>query len=257
MHNLHEIERYISEGFVLDWSGNWRPMIEVVTEESNYLHHLENGEIVDNGRWVKIESLLEAGSTYATGEHMQAETRVKDDLLETKVIRDILEKTTDRGDNALLDEIRGEIEGVLNIDSEEVSSAVESNNEKVNQEQVSKKVSPEIKESAEKETKEIEKVDTSNKTDTPSEILDDKADSFEAMLPSEESKDNGDLDTKSLRIAKPEEPATAQGKPSDTNKADSSSSEWDKAQSRMNKLIIIPIAAAVVIAIIVIVIVIL
>ena len=60
MHNLHEIERYVSEGFVLDWSGNWRPINEVIEEESNYLRHLENGEIVDNGRWVKIDELLEA-----------------------------------------------------------------------------------------------------------------------------------------------------------------------------------------------------
>ena len=254
MLNLLDIEKYVSGGFVLDWSGNWRPINEVVEEECEYLHHLENGEIVNNGRWVKIDELLEAGSPEQRSEYKEAETTLKHDLLETKVIKDVLEKTADVEDSTLLDEIRGEIEEVLDIDAETASTAVEDNNKKENQKQISKNASPEKKESTEKETKEIETVGNSQKTEAPTEILDEKADSFEAVLPKEESKDNGDLDTKSLRITKAEDPATTQGKSSDTKKADSSS-EWDKAKSIKNKLIVIPIAAIIVIAIIIIVVV--
>ncbi len=252
MHNLHEIERYVSEGFVLDWGGNWRPIHEVIEEECNYLNHLENGEIVDNGRWVKIDDLLEAVSPEATSEYKEAERDIRHDHLETKVIKNNLGKTADVEDNALLNEIRGEIEKVLDIDAQKASTAVEDNNERENQKQVSKNISPEKKESAEKETKEIETVENNRKTEAPTEILEEKADSFEAVLPREESKDNGDLDTKSLKIAKAEAGATTQSRSSGKKKA-ASSGEWDNAQLLKNKLIIIPIAAIIVIAIIIIV----
>ena len=253
MHNLHEIERYVLEGFVLDWNGNWRPVNEVVEEESDYLHHLENGEIVNSGNWVKIDDLLKTDSPEATSEYKEAETKLKHDLLETKVIKDNLEKAPDSEDNALLDEIRGEIEEVLDIDAEKTSPAVKDSSKKENQKQVVKSSPSEKKESAEKETREIEAVKDSQKTEAPTEVLKKKVDSFETALPKEEPKDNGDLDTKSLRIAKTEETPVSQGGSSDAKKTDTSS-EWDQAQSIVKKLVIIPIAAVIVIAIIIIVI---
>lgn len=250
MQNLHEIERYISEGFVLDWSGNWRPINDVVEEESNYLHHLENGEIVYNGRWVKVEDLLRGDSSEATDEYKDSEINVTPDLLETRIIKDSLEKATDVDDDNILNEIREEIKEVLDVDSKKDIPVVDENNK-----QASGKILPSNKRGEGKGVKEIEAAENNEKRDAATEMMEEKADSFEALLPREEPNDNKDLDTKALQFENADNSTTTQGKPADREMVDTSS-EWDKAKTIKNKLII-PIAAAILIAIIIIVVMIL
>jgi hypothetical protein len=56
--NVQEFERNVLQGFVLDRKGRWRPVDEVVDEETDFLRHLENGEVLENGRWVKLDDII-------------------------------------------------------------------------------------------------------------------------------------------------------------------------------------------------------
>ncbi len=62
--NVKELERYIAQGFVLNKQGQWRPMDEVIAEEIEFLRHLENGEILESGHWVKLDEVI-TGETAA------------------------------------------------------------------------------------------------------------------------------------------------------------------------------------------------
>ena len=111
MLNLKEIERNILDGFVLDWNGCWRPVNDVVREERDYLHHLESGEIVGNGRWVKIDDLLKADSLETKVDDRGTKREVDLDHLKTKVIQSNLQSVSDVGDKASVGEIREERNG--------------------------------------------------------------------------------------------------------------------------------------------------
>lgn len=233
MLNLKEIERYILGGFVLDWSGNWRPVNDVVEEEGDYLHHLENGEIVDNGRWVKIDDLLKADSPEAKIDDKEAKIEAELDHLKTKVIQRNLKNVSDVGDNSSVNEIREESDG------------------KKAKGQDTKRDFQETKECSEKETRELETVENSQKKELQADSTQEKVDSFEAILPREEPKDGGKLDTKALKIARAKESPSAQSKLPDKKEVDSSS-DWDKARSIKSKLIILPIVGVIVVVIIII-----
>lgn len=238
MLNLKEIERYILGGFVLDWSGNWRPVNDVVEEEGDYLHHLENGEIVDNGRWVKIDDLLKADSPEATIDDKEAKIEAELDHLKTKVIQSNLKNVSDVGDKTSVSEMREKSDG------------------RKARERDTKRDSQKTKEDSEKETRELEAVEKSKKEELQTDSTQEKVDSFEAILPREEPKDGGKLDTKALKIARAKESPSAQSKLPDKKEVDSSS-DWDKARSIKSKLIILPIVGVIVIVIVIIIIILL
>ena len=56
--NLREIERSVSEGFVINKRGEWCSVNEAVEEEIYYMQHVENGEIIKDGTWVKIDAVF-------------------------------------------------------------------------------------------------------------------------------------------------------------------------------------------------------
>ena len=238
MLNLKEIERNILGGFVLDWSGNWRPVSDVVEEESDYLHHLENGEIVDSGRWVKIDDLLKVDSPEAKIDDKETKIDVDLDHLKTKVIHSNLQSVSDAGDKTSINKMKEESKG------------------RKARERDIKREAQKTKEDSEKETRELEAVEKSKKEELQTDSTQEKVDSFEAILPREESKDGGKLDTKALKIARAKESPSAQSKLPDKKEVDSSS-DWDKARSIKSKLIILPIVGVIVIVIVIIIIILL
>ena len=233
MLNLKEIERNILGGFVLDWSGNWRPVNDVVEEESDYLHHIENGEIVDNGRWVKIDDLLKTDSPEAKIGDKNEKIEVELDHLKTKVIQSNLQSVSDVGDKTSINKMKEESKG------------------RKAREQETKRDFQKTKEDSEKETRELEAVEKSKKKELQTDSTQEKVDSFEAILPREELKDGVKLNKKALKIVSGKESPSAKSKHQDKKEVDSLS-DWDKARSIKSKLIILPIVGVIVIVIIII-----
>ncbi len=63
MQNLRKIEQNVIKGFVLDKTGQWRPLGDVIAEEVEYLRHLEKGEILKNGKWIPLNTVSEMNAT--------------------------------------------------------------------------------------------------------------------------------------------------------------------------------------------------
>ncbi len=59
MQNLQTIEQNVIKGFVLDKKGQWRPLGDVIAEEVEYLYHLERGEVLENGKWIPLDTVTE------------------------------------------------------------------------------------------------------------------------------------------------------------------------------------------------------
>ncbi len=59
MLNFRTIRRCISEGLVLDKSGQWQHIDEAIEEEKEYIIHLEKGEILENGVWIELKGIDE------------------------------------------------------------------------------------------------------------------------------------------------------------------------------------------------------
>jgi len=95
--NVKAIERYVSQGLVLDVQGQWRPIDEVVAEEIEYLRHLEKGEILENGRWVNLDDILAKQSPLqaADAADLPKPEKVKEDeqheIAEDELVEDTVE----------------------------------------------------------------------------------------------------------------------------------------------------------------------
>ncbi len=58
---IKKIEELVCKGMVLDEHGKWIPIAEKIRKEKEFLNHLEKGEILQNGLWVKMSDI--AGRT--------------------------------------------------------------------------------------------------------------------------------------------------------------------------------------------------
>ena len=254
MLDLKEIEKYVSKGFVLDWSGNWRSINDVVEEESDYLHHLENGEIVYKGSWMKIDEVLKVGLQEEDSKHKRAEKDMPPGYVDTKVLHRKEGKVSDEEENVLLNEMREVVGNALKIDIDQIPAADEEASQKEIEKQKREKKVREIEDGAEKETREIKVVKQNQKTEVQSDGVEEDVESIDEVLPEEEQRDNRERDTKFLKVAEVEKAHSQKSKPPDKKKSATSEvqSEWDKARSIKSKLIILPIVGVILIVVIII-----
>jgi hypothetical protein len=60
MNAADTIKNKVTRGLVLDIKGNWIPMASLQAIEHNVLMHLEDGEVLYEGKWTKIKNLQTA-----------------------------------------------------------------------------------------------------------------------------------------------------------------------------------------------------
>ena len=63
-----EIEKHVAEGLVLDDHGQWITIARKIEKEKVFLSHVENGDILIDGKWIPISqavSIKKAGSAHS------------------------------------------------------------------------------------------------------------------------------------------------------------------------------------------------
>jgi len=56
--NLRQVERSVLDGFVINKRGEWCSINEALEEEIYFMQHVESGEIIKDGKWVKIDDIF-------------------------------------------------------------------------------------------------------------------------------------------------------------------------------------------------------
>ncbi len=56
------IEENLAKGLILDSNGQWISMEKQLAAEREVRFHLQNGEVLKDGKWISIEQALSAGN---------------------------------------------------------------------------------------------------------------------------------------------------------------------------------------------------
>jgi hypothetical protein len=70
MSSTKKIERLVYAGMVLDERGAWIPIAEKLRKEKEFIHHLEQGEILIKGSWTRISDVSRPSENMGETKHI-------------------------------------------------------------------------------------------------------------------------------------------------------------------------------------------